>query len=134
MNYELALKLKEAGWDKETFWFYTSDETDTIFKTAHNYGYDTANIQFIKGKNGKSICSQKLVLCYAPTLSELIKACGNSFLGLSRTREAITSEKTLHWRADGSYSGSNLGFTIAIMESTPEEAVANLWLKLNKKD
>lgn len=79
MNYELALKLKEAGFPVK--WY------------VDNSGYDL------------------------PTLSELIEECGEGFkFSLHRFIEG--------WFADTKgHEGKG---------STPEEAVANLWLELNK--
>ena len=59
---------------------------------------------------------------YVPTLSELIEACGDRFWKLIKSYtynkwSAITSEDT----------------QIVVLGKTPEEAVANLWLELNKK-
>jgi len=55
-------------------------------------------------------------LCYVPTLSELIEACGDRFHGL--------------WRMmDNWYTKSDIGQEVK--SSTPEEAVALLWLELN---
>ena len=61
--------------------------------------------------------------CYAEsTLSELIEACGNSgeTIKLQINPDGYTTAKNLS--GDEGY-GKN-----------PEEAVANLWLELNKKD
>jgi len=59
---------------------------------------------------------------FKPTLSELIEACGDEFESLS-----------LHPYYDGDiymvFGRNTLGFN----GSTPEEAVANLYLALNKK-
>lgn len=52
-----------------------------------------------------------------PTLSELIEACGDKFNTLERIRTS--------WTAQG---GGEEGYG-----GTPEEAVSNLWLALNKK-
>ncbi len=65
---------------------------------------------------------------YFPTLSELIEACGGGFAKVER----------IPWVDRGSRSWSA---SCSVMEcedifaegETPEEAVANLWLKLNKK-
>ena len=54
-----------------------------------------------------------------PTLSELIEACGDSFHSLSM------DDKT-HWVANWRVYGESRG-------STPEEAVAKLYIALNKK-
>ncbi len=58
---------------------------------------------------------------YEPLLSELIEACGDKFMDLhyfsdTKTWLAVSDENT------------------TARSSTPEEAVANLWLALNKKD
>lgn len=65
--------------------------------------------------------------CYAyPTLSELIEACG---------KYLILVELEDGWGAAKSPTGFNKTFTLGIHKSgdTPEEAVAKLWLELNKK-
>ncbi len=56
-------------------------------------------------------------------LSELIEACGEGFYQLTRSISALGD-----WFADGNKGewGRTNGFT-------PEEAVARLWLVLNKK-
>ena len=55
-----------------------------------------------------------------PTLSELIEACGDDFFRLIRADEGIwAASDTHHYRYES---------------STPEEAVAKLWLELNKKN
>ena len=64
---------------------------------------------------------------FCPTLSELINACGEGFTSLERCdrRDCIKT----HWIAVGFKKDR---MVVADME-TPEEAVKNLWLKLNKK-
>lgn len=62
--------------------------------------------------------------CYVPTLSELIEACGDDLEEIKQMKESdLVSYK---WEAytNGYY----------VVGSTPEEAVANLWIALNKKD
>lgn len=57
-----------------------------------------------------------------PTLSELIESCGDSFKLLTRFKEDmciwIAGDDIDHYITEG---------------KTPEEAVAKLWLELNKK-
>ena len=56
---------------------------------------------------------------YVPTLEELIEACGNRFASLANNAR--------NWRARADDSiAEGVG-------STPIEAVAHLWLALNKK-
>lgn len=57
-----------------------------------------------------------------PTLDELIGACGDEFCGLIR----FISNGV--WECNG--IGKKIG-RISTQANTPEEAVANLWLKLN---
>ena len=56
----------------------------------------------------------------SPSLSELIEVCGNKFSNLERGTNG-------YWKVQN----NNEPF-IRCINSTPEEAVANLWLELNK--
>lgn len=99
MNYELAKKLKDAG-----------------FKQGGDGGRIHAD-----GCNWKDFpCAQP----YTPTLSELIEAC----VGIGRNFNMSYKIEKGTWRATSYYDK-----TIQGNGSTPEEAVANLWLALNKK-
>lgn len=60
---------------------------------------------------------------YQPTLSDLIESCGDEFLDLTNG----ISE----WYADSVDENNNLKFHC--LGSTPSEAVAHLWLALNKQ-
>jgi hypothetical protein len=73
--------------------------------------------------------------CTNPTLSELIEACGESFLALQHTsfhpvmpipKESMPKE----WAAMG---GENVGTHFSYQQHgyAPEEAVARLWLALH---
>ena len=65
---------------------------------------------------GEATLSNELVLI--PTLSELIEACGDISFSLNKTNTGFWIE---------SVKGDTETYP------TPEEAVANLWLALNKK-
>jgi hypothetical protein len=72
-----------------------------------------------------SVCTLCKEYSYIPSLSELIEACGERFDKLCRYKD----DRGLFWKCWGKAKGM-----IEIYEtSTPEEAVANLWLELNKK-
>lgn len=108
MNYELAKKLNDAGFP------------------LHNGG------EFLEGNvesDETGIITTNSV--YAPTLSELIEACGTSFDELIKMTHTVEPPK---WVAT-SYSCEECG--IKEMKSgrgsTPEEAVAHLWLALQEK-
>lgn len=66
----------------------------------------------------------------APTLEELIKACGDKFRKLT-----LHSENEKHplmiWHATPNQHTS-LKFKQGVRGKTPEEAVARLWLAINK--
>jgi len=73
-----------------------------------------------------SKCECHIIMKY-PTLSELIEACGGKFHYLSdsscfKNLEGITQKWVAHSK---DHSRMGLG-------STPEEAVAKLWLELDK--
>ena len=97
MNYELAKKLKEAGFKQ------------TLVIGKHYYCNEKL-LEF----NG---VIESNVDAVVPTLAELIEAC-RKIQGL------------LIMSIDIGYVGVNLNGVNA-NGSTPEEAVANLWLKLN---
>lgn len=106
MTYELAKELKEAGFPQVN----AGDGTTLWYLDPHRFGYLTGDPsdQYVK----------------RVTLSELIEACGERFKSLWRhsggtwTAEYGTRRIAPRRRCDG---------------PTPEEAVARLWLALNKK-
>ena len=95
MNYELAKKLKDAG-----------------FKQGNENGQE---------------CDEWIDGYYIPTLSELIEACGENF--------RLQTSKPFLWQADncGDFNEWDNEKYIAGTGNTSKEAVANLWLALNKK-
>ena len=99
MNYELAKKLKDAG-----------------FSQGKSGSSDNCDIHWHRDMNDITNPNTEV---YFPTLSELIEACGERFSKMTRSQIGVwyCSEKG-HKRSVG---------------KTPEEAVANLWLKLNEK-
>lgn len=58
---------------------------------------------------------------YTPTLSELIEACGEDFFQLTKGSDI--------WYAEGDIVGTD-----KVTGSTPEEAVANLYILLKETD
>lgn len=101
MTYELAKKLKNAGFSQEG-----------------------------KGWKGRlpsfNPISLFVTTVYFPTLSELIEACGDGFFSL---KLVPNSREGLNWRTRSTEYKQSHEFA----GQTPEEAVANLWLELNKK-
>ena len=61
-----------------------------------------------------------------PTLSELIDACGNKTIHIWNNENIQNS-----WKAQASFNGKIWQMETGYL--TPEEAVAKLWLELNKK-
>ena len=120
-SYELAKKLKEAGFPQ----------------MPHGKG-DWRDSKGIRTPEGSEIKDGDF---YVPTLSELIEACGRSFKGL----EQINFQSG-GWAAYGILPTMDISIEERLKDqyeerkvlnggkgSTPEEAVANLWLELNKK-
>lgn len=104
MNYELCKKLKDAGFPlRTTDWQMVGRET----------------IYFLDG-NGLDESSNRTGYI-SPTLSELIEACGENCMVWGNNAGIV-------------YDVSPGTITYDIYESgkTKEEAVANLWLELNK--
>jgi hypothetical protein len=105
MNYELCLKLKEAG-----------------FKSEHVLDMDTGawctNCPWLRNEESKGFEE----MCY-PTLSELIEACGDKFKFIEIQNYHINQPRWTALDCEGEHR---------TFGSTPEEAVAKLWLALNK--
>jgi hypothetical protein len=100
MNYELAKQLKDARFPLDPFRDWS--KSDFAWLPC------------------SEITKEEREKLWIPTLSELIKACGDEFLRL-QLRE------TGNWVVFSRTNGVLLPFF-----TTPEEAVANLWLALNE--
>lgn len=110
MEYRLAKQLKEAGFpqkgdkDYSVFWVPPSG---TLFLDSHEKAPDDA--------------------VYLPNLSELINLCGEDIESLTQEHSQAGNEWVASsWNAVGGHIKFGRG-------STPEIAVAKLWLSLNKK-
>lgn len=110
MDYELTKKLKEAG-----FKFNDPIGVPVIETTA----LPPAG-SFVLGEDYPRI----------PTLEELIEACGEEMWNLQRTNAFDGIKKSTNWQA---WNGLEGRASITRSGKNPNEAVANLWLELNKK-
>lgn len=110
MNYELCKKLKDAGFPLEA----ASLADYRTNKPSFEYGVD-----FI-GRKG--------VWLY-PALKKLIEECKEDFHALFRIVHVNIQDLDKRWKASARAKKSTQLHTFG---STPEEAVANLWLELNK--
>jgi hypothetical protein len=105
ITYELAKQLKDAGfplnphrdWDKSDFAWLPCNE----------------------------ITKQDREKLWIPSLSELIKACGDGFIKLVYQKDNYGN----HYMT---YKLNSNGSCQVFSCLTPEEAVAKLWLELNK--
>lgn len=112
MNYELAKELKEAGFPA---------------RCSHTYCPDNEQHPY-KG------CDEVI----EPSLSELIAECGESFEYLEYSKRGTEDSSNTHWlekkgRWTAASSDDNGITTEDEQGHTPSEAVARLWLALNKK-
>lgn len=126
MNYELAKQLKDAGFPQlgngDALWLHIPllESEETVERMAW------CQYVFIAPKVKEEVM-------YVPTLSELIEACGFEFEELSASRFNLSCFKSI-WLATGiEQEPWNPKSNASGKGSTPEEAVANLWLALNKK-
>lgn len=100
MEYKLAKELKDAG--------FPQDSGNPQVHTALCGNFDNPDPECRSENRG-----------VAPTLEELIEACGDGF-------KALEKDSVAPWYA--------LGITVRGKGLTPTEAVANLWLALNKHE
>lgn len=119
MTYELAKQLKDAGFPQtgDFWWVQLSENVRNVFcgmclnpEYRHFGSYEK--------------------LCTAPTLSELIEACGDKFFRFELQfwpNKHMTMD--MWWATARDLKDKNYDEG----GSTPEEAVAKLYLALNKK-
>ena len=135
MNYELSKELEENG-----FPFVRLNKFDLLLPTI------------LIDKDDKYFNSFELPLNepleqygVIPTLSELIEACGEGFISLSRidfinSEKLQTDKKVVKYHRFNASGGKvheltnkNKTYEHVVLGQTPEEAVSRLWLSLNKK-
>lgn len=111
---ELAKELKENGFPQ----IWPQEDYIEI--------HDALKIQEIKDKYKTDF--------YLPSLSELIEACGGAFESMDYRIRTRNDQINRIWMAFGiEMEPWNPASNAHGEGSFPEEAVANLWLKLNKK-
>lgn len=106
MDYELAKKLKDAGFPQDGFFFY-----------AKTKGSPYVHWSYSGCCSPRTLHEEEITV---PTLSELIEACGDRLESIRRT--------TVQWIITSTTSPR----LIVTNASTLEEAVARLYLALNK--
>lgn len=116
MDYALAKGLKEAGFPQNTLFSY-------VFHESHMDGSPLGVPELVPSHSKKEDWDTYVA---APILSELIDASGE--ITISKKRDAPCEDIQVDTYTYCAYT-DNLDFVGA----TPEEAVANLWLALNKK-
>lgn len=105
MNYSLAKRLKDAGFPQ------AKDDKGTLRQEGSYLFPEGTNLSLSQKKLTK-------LIAYAPSLPELIEACGEDFVSLVNGGGA--------WFANAVDKRVESGVT-------PEEAVAELWISLNNK-
>lgn len=132
MNYELAKELKDAGFpqgiDFESIMPYAVAAEyalthDANKKLAKKYEDSLDALKTFYSDDTKEYVRM-------PTLEELIEACGNEFI-------ALTQKNGASWVAGALvYANPSTKKMKEILGrgDTPTDAVARLWLALNKKD
>ena len=108
MDYSLAKKLKDAGF---------TQEVDERVPAPHVFLAPTK--QIVNGKPEPTLSEE---VAYAPTLEELIEACGEEF------RYLIRDDGENNWRCWGKNN------PLVRVSETPAEAVARLWLSLQESN
>ncbi len=113
MDYELAKELKDAGFPirilTEEELGHTEDPDDCPISPSVEEDFDGT-------------------VYFTPTLSELIEACGDKIHGISRYHNGVYTDG---WFACGLLNDVD-SFTDKFQGKTPEEAVARLFLYLNR--
>lgn len=131
MTYELVKSLKDAGFPQIKY-----DQWGRNNCFSHYLG-DNTEIHGTDWNEWGGLTESDILI---PTLSELIEACGDGIFNLLRQSEwhARTTDK---WQAALARPDLVRGLTVSELSrvqtmaygKTSEEAVAKLWLALNKK-
>lgn len=144
MDYSLAKKLKDAGFPQNEWmipaeseqggrnwpnWPHCGrhlvlDEKDLVealgIENCKKRAAFCYKLEYLESEEGKSL------MVYLPTLSELIEACGDDFVSMNKRPDG--------WRAfadNEEFTGFDTMMpVVSAVGSTPEEAVARLWLAL----
>jgi len=114
ISYELAKKLKEAGFSQDMDvgdMFYDDEKCPTL----NSYVEEAGEEFVVQSKNPIKI----------PTLSELIEACGKELLLIKHVFDGGLDGKEELWWAEAKNDG--------MAGVNPEESVAYLWLALQKR-
>lgn len=122
LPYELAKQLKDAGFPQR------GDGIIHIEKGQEVYDYGA-------GANPRYSARNTEIPFYNPTLSELIEACGEGFFAISHWYDGWQSEGGPIIQTKGNDIDKGDKYTAQIQVkfcSSPEEAVAKLWMILNK--
>lgn len=121
MPFELAKQLKDAGFpqgrlpDNPFSMIYPKDQQWIEGGFPKSFPHEFPTALHVDDTEGKL-----KIGAYAPTLEELMEACGTPFY----------LQTTPEWTA-GKTRGMD---AICRVGATPAEAVARLWLALNQKD
>lgn len=126
MNYELAKKLKDAGFEQ---------------KDGFSFGIHlnpfSGKEESIEKCDSKNTTIDYDSWVYIPTLEELIEACGEDFDSLDYYPKNKTEHKWVAFSSIDEKTCEKCGSPLGNYKQAPgknsSEAVAKLWLKLNKK-
>lgn len=124
MDYSLAKQLKDAGFPQNLL-----RESSAVYFTN---GEHPGEIRHVSGYPSRPFSSDEYVK--VPTLSELIAGCGDEFASLCKGFAFLEKpEDGKIWYCKNRFYSSNEEPDHSHFYETPKEAVANLWLRLNKK-
>lgn len=121
MNYELAKQLKDAELPQEPFWQVDVNAWGGSWYYLFVPEGCAQNV-FADPDTYKKGIERGDILIKIPTLAELIEACGEDFGNLEKKEKEFMAWNNI----DGDGQVGCLG-------STPEEAVARLWLSLKEE-
>ncbi len=131
LSYDLAKKLKEAGFPQG---YYESEKNEYYFREGKLIIQGGIHLRKIGySELFKQVIEYEKELTLVPTLSELIDACGDDFLGVNRTQGCAVEEFNKWeaiekvWCCNEHGESRKYGYG-----ANPEESVANLWLELHK--
>lgn len=126
ISYELAKQLKDAGFPQEEYL-----EGEILVNPEFPYPADRVPVGKIWMEEHKKY---KDGLVYAPTLSELIEACGDWFYNLLKSDDGKWHSSSVSPGYKWKDSPTKQPTVLYAHGDSPEEAVSRLYLLLHSKD
>lgn len=129
LTYKQCKELKDAGFPQETLWYFILDGylEDNKWNLETEEHWNTVDGEWGSCRDMKA----DMDYVSAPTLSELIEACGEGFIGLDRTDYGWLATGNLPCSVKEGNTTTTINQLVKEVGKTPEEAVKNFYIAIH---